>query len=76
MIRAAATCPGSAIMVEPALDANMAVRQPRRVIIVGASLAGLRAAEALLDFGYTGALTIVGDEPYGPTTARRSPSRC
>lgn len=37
-----------------------------RIVIVGASLAGLRAAEALRDNGFTGALTIVGDEPYEP----------
>lgn len=36
------------------------------VVIVGASLAGLRAAEALRKGGFEGALTVVGDEPYGP----------
>ncbi|WP_238258652.1 FAD-dependent oxidoreductase, partial [Methylobacterium gnaphalii] len=36
------------------------------IVIVGASLAGLRGAEALRDSGYTGPLTIVGDEPYRP----------
>jgi 3-phenylpropionate/trans-cinnamate dioxygenase ferredoxin reductase component len=34
-----------------------------RVVIVGASLAGLRAAEALRAEGFAGRLTIVGDEP-------------
>jgi NADPH-dependent 2,4-dienoyl-CoA reductase/sulfur reductase-like enzyme len=38
----------------------------RAVVIVGASLAGLRAAEALRARGYTGSLTIVGDEPLPP----------
>ncbi len=33
-----------------------------RVVIVGASLAGLRAAEALRDEGFTGKLTMIGDE--------------
>jgi 3-phenylpropionate/trans-cinnamate dioxygenase ferredoxin reductase subunit len=33
---------------------------------VGASLAGLRAAEALRDEGFTGAITLVGDEPDRP----------
>ena len=33
---------------------------------VGASLAGLRAAEALRLAGFTGSLTLIGDEPYPP----------
>jgi len=37
-----------------------------RVVVVGASLAGLRAAEALRREGYTGALTLVGAEPHLP----------
>jgi len=37
-----------------------------RVVIVGASLAGLRAAEELRTQGHTGAVTIVGDEPHRP----------
>jgi len=37
-----------------------------RIIIVGASLAGLRAAEALREEGFRGSLTIVGDEPREP----------
>ena len=36
------------------------------IVVVGASLAGLRGAEAARRAGYTGALTIVGDEPYRP----------
>src|SRR5918999_1820142 len=39
---------------------------PDRVVIVGASLAGLRAAEALRQEGFTGRLTLVGDEPHEP----------
>jgi NADPH-dependent 2,4-dienoyl-CoA reductase/sulfur reductase-like enzyme len=39
---------------------------PRRIVIVGASLAGLRAAEALRAEGFTGALTLIGDEPHAP----------
>ena len=39
---------------------------PRRIVIVGASLAGLRAAEALRAEGFTGALTLIGDEPNAP----------
>ncbi|MBV8789489.1 MAG: FAD-dependent oxidoreductase [Mycobacterium sp.] len=37
-----------------------------RIVIVGASLAGLRAAEALRDRGFRGPLTIIGDEPHEP----------
>ncbi|MFD8544555.1 NAD(P)/FAD-dependent oxidoreductase [Streptomyces sp. NPDC059649] len=37
-----------------------------RIVIVGASLAGLRAAEALRAEGFTGSLTVVGDEPHPP----------
>ena len=37
-----------------------------RVVIVGASLAGLRAAESLRDAGFTGRLTIIGDEAEEP----------
>lgn len=35
-------------------------------VVVGASLAGLRGAEALRDGGYDGPLTIVGDEAHRP----------
>jgi NADPH-dependent 2,4-dienoyl-CoA reductase/sulfur reductase-like enzyme len=37
-----------------------------RIVIVGASLAGLRAAEALRDEGFTGPLTLIGDEVHEP----------
>jgi len=37
-----------------------------RVVIVGASLAGLRAAEALRDEGFIGHITLIGDEPSEP----------
>ncbi|MFN8018972.1 MAG: FAD-dependent oxidoreductase [Acidimicrobiales bacterium] len=37
-----------------------------RVVVVGASLAGLRAAEALRAEGFTGTLTVVGDEAVAP----------
>jgi 3-phenylpropionate/trans-cinnamate dioxygenase ferredoxin reductase subunit len=39
---------------------------PGRVVIVGASLAGLRAAETLRAEGFAGQLTLIGDEPYEP----------
>ncbi|MFD7702820.1 NAD(P)/FAD-dependent oxidoreductase [Streptomyces caelestis] len=38
----------------------------RALVVVGASLAGLRAARTLRERGFTGALTIVGDEPHPP----------
>ena len=41
-------------------------RRLNRVVIVGASLAGLNAAEALRDEGYDGAITLIGDEPETP----------
>jgi NADPH-dependent 2,4-dienoyl-CoA reductase/sulfur reductase-like enzyme len=38
----------------------------RRIVIVGASLAGLRAAETLRDRGFDGELTLIGDERHRP----------
>ncbi|WP_306323844.1 MULTISPECIES: NAD(P)/FAD-dependent oxidoreductase [unclassified Streptomyces] len=38
----------------------------RRLVIVGASLAGLRAAQALRAQRFTGTITVVGDEPRLP----------
>jgi NADPH-dependent 2,4-dienoyl-CoA reductase/sulfur reductase-like enzyme len=37
-----------------------------RIVIVGASLAGLRGAEGLRKAGFSGPLTIIGDEPHEP----------
>lgn len=37
-----------------------------RVVIVGASLAGLRTAETLRAKGFTGTITLCGAEPYAP----------
>jgi len=39
---------------------------PRSVTIVGASLAGLRAAETLRREGYDGSITMIGDEAHPP----------
>lgn len=37
-----------------------------RIVIVGASLAGLRTAESLRAGGFTGELVLIGDEPHEP----------
>jgi NADPH-dependent 2,4-dienoyl-CoA reductase/sulfur reductase-like enzyme len=37
-----------------------------RIVIVGASLAGLRAAETIRAEGFIGSLALIGDEPYLP----------
>ena len=39
---------------------------PQRIVVVGASLAGLRAVEALRRLGYDGRLVLVGAEPHRP----------
>lgn len=38
----------------------------QRVIVAGASMAGLRAAEALRKTGFNGELLVIGDEPHMP----------
>lgn len=47
-------------------DAVSTFKSEGRIVIVGASLAGLRAAEALRDEGFDGQLTIIGDERHQP----------
>lgn len=44
----------------------MTAPQPRSVVVVGASLAGLSTARALRSRGFTGELTIIGDEAHRP----------
>ena len=39
---------------------------PHRIVIVGGSLAGLRAAETLRSEGHAGPITVVGDEVHAP----------
>jgi NADPH-dependent 2,4-dienoyl-CoA reductase/sulfur reductase-like enzyme len=46
--------------------AERSFRTSGRAVIVGASLAGLQAAETLRQEGFTGTLTLVGDEPHEP----------
>lgn len=47
-------------------DTEKTASSVQRIIIVGASLAGLSAAEALRSEGFVGTLTVIGDEPYAP----------
>ncbi|MFG2774249.1 NAD(P)/FAD-dependent oxidoreductase [Streptomyces sp. NPDC048350] len=47
-------------------DFHAWLRREGRIVIVGASLAGLRAAETLRAEGFAGSLTLIGDEPYEP----------
>ncbi|WP_411140216.1 NAD(P)/FAD-dependent oxidoreductase [Streptomyces sp. x-80] len=42
------------------------LRREGHIVIVGASLAGLRAAGTLREEGFTGTLTLIGDEPHEP----------
>lgn len=42
------------------------LRREGRIVIVGASLAGLRGAETLRAERFGGELTLIGDEPYEP----------
>lgn len=76
VLQSAAACPVQAIRVAgtrlPVGRANTAetVHAPltadERVVIVGASLAGLTAAETLRTSGFTGTITVLGDEPHLP----------
>jgi NADPH-dependent 2,4-dienoyl-CoA reductase/sulfur reductase-like enzyme/ferredoxin len=43
-----------------------AFRRSGRIVIVGASLAGLAAAAVMRRDGFAGPLTMIGDEPYQP----------
>ncbi|MFC5004719.1 FAD-dependent oxidoreductase [Dactylosporangium cerinum] len=56
----AAGRPGRA---DPSLEM---LRREGRVVIVGASLAGTRAAAVLRRDGFRGSLTVIGDEPHQP----------
>lgn len=44
----------------------MTSTRPATVVVAGAGLGGLRAAEQLRAQGFTGEITVVGDEPYPP----------
>ena len=47
-------------------DIEKTVSSVQKIVIVGASLAGLSAAEALRSEGFAGTITVIGDEPYAP----------
>jgi NADPH-dependent 2,4-dienoyl-CoA reductase/sulfur reductase-like enzyme/ferredoxin len=80
VLRAAAACPVQAIVLDregdghgsrktdgaPRSGADETFLRTGRIVIVGASLAGLRAAGTLRYEGFTGSLTVIGDEPYDP----------
>jgi len=79
VLRAAAACPVQAMRVDgesftPVSRATIsaehgdadAFRRTGRIVIVGASLAGLEAAATLRRQGFTGSLTLIGDEPHEP----------
>ncbi|WP_079194043.1 FAD-dependent oxidoreductase [Streptomyces sp. CB02923] len=46
--------------------ADRAAERARRVVIVGAGLAGVQTALALREQGWRGAIAVVGDEPHQP----------
>jgi NADPH-dependent 2,4-dienoyl-CoA reductase/sulfur reductase-like enzyme/ferredoxin len=66
--RAAAACPVQAMRVDhldlPKTHQNHT--NAVNIVIVGGSLAGLRAAAELRAEGFTGSLTVIEDEPYEP----------
>jgi NADPH-dependent 2,4-dienoyl-CoA reductase/sulfur reductase-like enzyme len=79
VLRAAAACPVQALHVDR-VNAPDPDREPGpyparsgdgfqrtgHIVVVGASLAGMRAAAVLRREGFTGALTMIGDEPGEP----------
>ncbi|MCY1158808.1 MAG: hypothetical protein MOP51_1832, partial [Citricoccus sp.] len=44
----------------------MSEHQEQRIVVVGASMGGLRAAEQLRAAGWDGAITVVGEEVHPP----------
>ncbi|MGW0803497.1 FAD-dependent oxidoreductase [Nonomuraea sp. NPDC002799] len=73
VLRAAAACPVQAIHLDwtamrpgGGARASAAIGRKARIVIVGASLAGARAAEVLRREGFAGSLTMIGDERSEP----------
>jgi 3-phenylpropionate/trans-cinnamate dioxygenase ferredoxin reductase subunit len=52
--------------MKPGSESGPAQSRMGHIVVVGASLAGLRTAEALRLAGFDGSLTIVGDEVHAP----------
>ncbi|MFD1935670.1 FAD-dependent oxidoreductase [Nonomuraea mangrovi] len=81
VLQAAAACPVQAIHVDrmatqhrtvdpelrhPTRDGDDEFKRNGHIVIVGASLAGGRAAGVLRRDGFKGTVTLIGDEPYPP----------
>ncbi|MGP3960284.1 FAD-dependent oxidoreductase [Nonomuraea sp. 3N208] len=74
VLRAAAACPVQAIHLDWTATRHMVEqagppargKTDGRIVIVGASLAGARAAGVLRREGFAGSLTVIGNEPYEP----------
>ncbi len=81
VLQAAAACPVQAIHIDrmatqhrtrdpelahPTTVGDEEFKRGGRIVIVGASLAGGRAAGVLRRDGFAGTLTLIGDEPYPP----------
>ncbi|WP_030452457.1 FAD-dependent oxidoreductase [Herbidospora cretacea] len=72
ILRAAAACPVQAIHLDWTAMRAMPASRPcgtrfeGRIVIVGGSLAGARAAAALRRDGFTGPLTVIGEEDGEP----------
>ena len=66
---------GAPLPISSTIDAPI-VADDRHVVIVGGGLAGWRTAQELRAAGFGGKLTILSDENYRPTTARRYTSGC
>jgi NADPH-dependent 2,4-dienoyl-CoA reductase/sulfur reductase-like enzyme/ferredoxin len=70
--RAASTAAlGAAVPAQRTVQSHItaaigAFRRSGRIVIVGASLAGLAAAAVMRRDGFAGSLTVIGDEPYQP----------
>ncbi|MFC4009165.1 FAD-dependent oxidoreductase [Nonomuraea purpurea] len=70
VLRAANACPVQAIHLDwterRGAGEPVTIRTGGHIVIVGASLAGARAAGVLRREGFAGQLTVIGDEPHEP----------
>ena len=73
LLQSAAACPVQAIRLDgeqrrpmPGVATPTVLTETDRVVVVGASLAGLTAAETLRSQGFTGSITLIGDETDEP----------